>query len=176
MLLKKFGLAFLVLAFTVTAAQAAEWRERAVLNGAMTLMTPDDFGPMPFSLRPMQYPSIARPTDMLSDPTGAVTLTFDHTRAKNQNDINVLRKAMSGVYHKTYAGARWLRDEVTDVNGHSYAVFELVAPVNGVQVHHILYATQMRGTLLLIAFRAPETEAPHWLEAGRKMLASLNMR
>lgn len=176
MLLKKIGLLCLVLTFTFTTAQAAGWQERTVLNGSMSLMTPDGFGPMPFSKRPMQYPSIARPTDMLSNRAGTVTLSFDHTRARNQKDINVLRKAMSGVYRKTYAGARWLRDEVADVNGHSYAVFELVTPENGVPVHHIFYATQMRGTLLLIAFRAPEAEAPQWLDAGRKMLASLTMR
>lgn len=180
MLLKKLGLAVLILlcsAATAPAASArAAWRDLTVLNGEITLSAPGDFGPMPVHLRPMPYPGIERPLVMLSDPSGQVTLSVNHTRAEVQDNIRIIRKTMSAVFHTSYLQASWLRDEVETLHGRRYAVFEFIASENGVSVHNILYATRLRGTLLLMAFKAPAQGDPQWIENGRAMMASLRLR
>ena len=175
MAFKKLGLAVLILLCSVATAHAA-WRDISVLNGAVTLSAPDNFGPMPVHLRPMPYPGIERPLVMLSDPDGRVILSVNHTRAEVQDDIRMIRKTMSAVFHQTYRQAVWLRDEVEELNGRRYAVFEFVVPEDGVSTHNILYATRLHGTLLMINFKTPEQGDPQWLEAGRAMLSSLRLR
>lgn len=175
MLLKKFGLTALILLCAFAPAHAA-WRDLSVLNGEITLSAPADFGPMPVHLRPMPYPGIERPLVMLSDPDGVAMLTVNHTRAAVGDDIKVIRKTMSAVFHQSYRQASWLRDEVATVNGRPLAVFEFVAPENGTPMHNILYAARLRGTLLLIAFKAPEQGAPLWIEKGRAIMASVRLR
>lgn len=174
MTVKQFGLALLILLGSVAAAHAA-WRDISVLNGDLTLSAPDNFGPMPVHLRPMPYPGIERPLVMLSDPSGRVVLSVNHTRAEVQDDIRVIRKTMSAVFHSSYRQAAWLRDDVEERNGRRYAVFEFVTPEDGVPTHNILYATRLRGTLLMVNFKAPQDDA-QWIEAGRAMMASLRLR
>ena len=173
--LKLWGLGLLILLCQMGTAHAA-WRDLSVLNGSLTLSAPDNFGPMPAHLRPMPYPGIERPLVMLSDPEGQVTLSVNHTRAEVEGDIRTIRKTMSAVFHQTYRQAMWLRDDVEDVNGQSCAVFEYVAPENGVSTHSILYVTRLRGRLLMIAFKAPEQGNPLWIQTGRAMMASLRLR
>lgn len=178
MLLKKFGLAVLIMLCTVATAHADHdgWREMTVLGGALTLSAPADFGPMPVHLRPMPYPGIERPLVMLSDPDGRIILSVNHTRAEVQDNIQIIRKTMSAVFRQSYRQAAWLRDEVEELNGRRYAVFEFVAGENGAPVHTILYATRLRGTLLLVTFKAPEQGDPQWIENGRAMMSSLRLR
>lgn len=172
---KLWGLGLLILLCQIGTAHAA-WRDLSVLNGALTLSAPDNFGPMPAHLRPMPYPGIERPLVMLSDPEGQVTLSVNHTRAEVEDNIQTIRKTMSAVFHQTYRQAVWLRDDVEDVNGRNCAVFEYIVPEDGVSTHTILYVTRLRGTLLMITFKAPEQGNPLWIQTGRAMMSSLRLR
>ncbi|MCH5277917.1 MAG: hypothetical protein J1E80_08835 [Desulfovibrionaceae bacterium] len=173
--LKLWGLGLLILLCQMGTAHAA-WRDLSVLNGAITLSAPEDFGPMPAHLRPMPYPGIERPLVMLSDPDGQVTLSVNHTRAEVEGTIQTIRKTMSPVLHQSCQQALWLRDEVEKVNGQLYAVFEYVAPENGAATHTILYVTRLRETLLILTFKAPAQGNPLWIQTGRTMMASLRLR
>ena len=173
---KILGLLALVMVCTVLTASAAGWQEHTVLKGEMSLQTPENFSFMPFHLRPMPYPGIERPVDILSDPSGRVTLSFNHTRAKVQDDVKVIRKSMSGVFHKSYPDARWLKDSVETINGCQYAVFEYISNEHGESIHSIILASNLRGRLLLIVFRMPESEASQWLKTGYAMISSILAR
>lgn len=172
---KAWALVLLMLLCQAGAAHAA-WRDLSVLNGALTLSVPDNFGPMPAHLRPMPYPGIERPLVLLSDPGGQVTLSVNHTRAEVADNIQTIHKTMSAVFHQTYRQALWLRDGVENVNGRDCAVFEYVAPENGVPTHSILYVTRLRETLLIISFKAPKQGNPLWVQTGRTIMSSLRLR
>lgn len=52
----------------------------SVLNDQVSILAPEGFGLMPNDILEMKYPSSRRPTEVLSDSTGGVTLAFNHTK------------------------------------------------------------------------------------------------
>lgn len=157
-------------------AQAEELRERVALNGRVTLLAPGNFTPLPENLLKSKYPSEWRPSEVLSNESGSVNLAFNHASGEIPDDVDVLREGLSEPFHKIYAEAEWLRDEVVEVNGRKFVQFEMITRSLDGDIHNILYMTPLDGRLLLISFNTTMDEAPRWLEIGRRMLQSIKIR
>lgn len=181
MLLKESALAILaVLALAPFllpgSAHADDLQERVALNGRVTLLAPGNFTPLPENLRKSKYPSEWRPTEVLSNESGSVNLAFNHASGEVPDDVDVLREGLSEPFHKIYAEAEWLRDDVVEVNGRKFVRFEMITRSLDGHIHNILYMTPLDGRLLLISFNTTRDEAPRWLEIGRRMLQSIQIR
>ncbi|MDO6762931.1 hypothetical protein [Agarivorans sp. 1_MG-2023] len=145
-----------------------------MLDGKVTISTPEDFTPMPQELVEIKYPSSRRPTDVLTDETTQVTLAFNHTNNKmSKKELIKAHKGMSKMFHNLYPSAEWMRDEVIKQNGHPFIVFELVTPALDTQIHNIIYATSVDERFLLMSFNATVEKAPDWLARGEKMMESI---
>lgn len=175
-MMKKTGMLLLVFTFLLGVAHAADLQETAVLQGKVTLLTPKDFGPMPKEMLELKYPSANRPTEVLSNESGTVNLSFSHTASNVPDDANIIQQALSGPLHNAYAGAKWINDGVVDINGQKFAAFEVITNAVDTKIHNIIYATQLEGTMLLISFNTTIEDAPKWLDAGKKMMSSIKLR
>lgn len=157
-------------------AHAEELEERAALNGRVTLLAPKNFTPLPENLLKSKYPSEWRPSEVLSNESGSVNLAFSHATGEVPADVDVLRQGLSEPFHKIYAEAKWLRDEVIEVNGRKFVLFEMITRSIDGDIHNILYMTPLDGRLLLISFNTTKEEASQWLEIGRRMLQSIKIQ
>ena len=105
-----------------------------------------------------------------------MNLAFNHASGEIPNDVDALRLGLSEPFHKIYGQAEWLNDEVVEVNGRKFVHFEMITRSLDGDIHNILYMTPLDGRLLLISFNTTREEAPQWLEMGRAMLQSIQIR
>jgi len=121
-----------------------------------------------------KYPASRRPTEVLSDKTGGVTLAFNHTaNVMKPSQIKAAHVVMSKMFHNMYPSATWIRDEVIVQNGNTFMVLELITPAIDTQIHNIMYGTSVDGRFLLAAFNTTIEQSEVWLPIGKKMMSSL---
>jgi hypothetical protein len=165
-----------ILLVIATFAHAEELITRTVLNGKVTLATPKSFGPMPKSILEIKYPSSRRPTEVLSDSTGGVSLAFNHTQSRIlPEQIKAAHISMSKSFHNMYPSAKWLRDETINKNGITFMVFELITPAMDTQIHNIMYGTSVDNRLLLISFNTTVEQSKLWLPIGKEIMESISI-
>ncbi|THB75041.1 MAG: hypothetical protein D6B25_12620 [Desulfobulbaceae bacterium] len=173
----KFLNIFIALLLFTSFAHAENLVPRNALNGKVSLLTPENFGPMPQDILELKYPSSRRPTEVLSDTTGGVTLAFNHT--KNQMTPHQIKEAhasISQMFHNLYPSAQWLRDETITQNGQVFMVLELITPAIDTQIHNIMYGTSVDNRLLLVSFNTTIEQSAHWLPVGNKIMESLTIK
>ena len=147
------------------------------LNGKVFILAPKDFGPMPTDILEMKYPASRRPTDVLSDKTGGVTLAFNHTNSPMQpSQVREAHVAISQMFHNTYPSAKWIRDEVIEQNGNVFMIVELITPAMDTQIHNIIYGTSVDSRFLLVAFNTTVEQSDEWLPIGKKIMNSLSIK
>ncbi|MGD8593712.1 MAG: hypothetical protein PVF82_12800 [Gammaproteobacteria bacterium] len=170
----KYFIATLLL--IATFAQADEFITRTVLNGKVTLTTPKSFGPMAEDILEKKYPSSRRPTEVLSDSTGGVSIAFNHTQSRIEpGQIKEAHINISQMFHNMYPSAKWLRDETININGRTFMVLELITPALDTQIHNIMYGTSVDNRLLLISFNTTVEQSKQWLPVGKKIMQSITI-
>ena len=168
---------FTFILLTSAFAQADELLKRTALNGKVTITTPKSFGPMPKDILEVKYPGSRRPTEVLSDSTGGVSLAFNHTKSRMlPEQIKKARPSMSKMFHNMYPSAKWIRDETVSIKGRIYMIFELITPAMDTQIHNIMYATSVDNRLLLVSFNTTVEQSKQWLPIGKKIMESISIK
>jgi len=170
---------FLVLFFVVlfsSSVLSEEMIEVKALDGKVSVYAPKGFEPMPTSILDKKYPSSRRPSEVLSDKTGGVTLAFNYTNnAMQPNQVNEAHGAISKMFHNMYPSASWIRDEVILQNGQTFMVMELITPAMDTKIHNIIYGTSVDGRFLLAAFNTTAEQSGKWLPIGKQIMASMKV-
>lgn len=147
------------------------------LNGKVSMLAPKDFGPMPKNILELKYPATRRPTEVLSDKTGGVTLAFNHTNTPMQpSQVSEAHASMSQSFHNMYPSAKWIRDQVIKQNGNVFMVMELITPAMDTQIHNIMYGASVDGRFMLVAFNTTIDQSNKWLPIGKKIMSSLSIK
>ena len=155
-------------------ANAETLVKRTVLNGKVTLTTPESFGPMSNEQLELKYLSSRRPTEVLSDSTGGVSLAFNHTQNKmTPAQVRVAHASLSKSFHSMYPSATWIRDDLIVQNGQIYMVLELITPAIDTKIHNIIYGTSVGNRFLLIAFNTTIQQSEEWLPVGKRIMESI---
>jgi len=146
------------------------------LSGKISILAPKGFGAMPIDILEVKYPASRRPTEVLSDKTGGVTLAFNHTNTAMQpSQVKEAHISISKMFHNNYPSATWLRDEVIVQNGRTFMVLELITPAMDTEIHNIIYGTSVDGRFLLAAFNTTIEQSGQWLPVGKKIMSSLTV-
>ncbi|KLV05494.1 hypothetical protein ABT56_10990 [Photobacterium aquae] len=168
---------FLMLVLFSSFSLSAELITKNVLNGRVSLLIPQQFTQMPDDILEIKYPSSRRPTEVLSDDSGSISLAFNHTNTvMESSDIPEFHHAISKMFHNLYPSAKWFRDEIIERNGRIFIVLELITPAMDTEIHNIMYGTSVDGRLLFIAFNTTIEQSKKWLPIGRKVMESLTIK
>lgn len=168
---------FTFILLTSSFAQADDFITRTALNGRVIFATPKSFGPMPKEIIEIKYPHSKRPTEVLSDSTGGVSLAFNYTKSRIlPKQIKNARPSMSKMFHNLYPSAKWMRDEVVTLKGRRFMVFELITPAMDTQIHNIMYGTSVDNRLLLVAFNTTVEQSGEWLPIGKMIMESISIK
>lgn len=87
-------LGFLLLCAFSLSSWAEELVATTALDGKVSLLVPAGFKPFSQDMLELKYPSSRRPTQVLGNPTGTVTLAFNHTRHAVQPSQTKLHTAI----------------------------------------------------------------------------------
>jgi len=73
------------------------------LSGKISILAPKGFGAMPIDILEVKYPASRRPTEVLSDKTGGVTLAFNHTNTAMQpSQVKEAHISISKMFHNLH--------------------------------------------------------------------------
>jgi hypothetical protein len=157
-------------------AFSEELVEVKALSGKVSILAPKGFRSMPIDMLEVKYPASRRPTEVLSDKTGGVTLAFNHTEnAMQPSQVKEAHISISKMFHNMYPSASWIRDEVIEQNGNTFMVMELITPALDTKIHNIMYGTSVDGRFLLAAFNTTIEQAGEWLPVGKQIMSSLSV-
>ncbi len=166
-----------ILLFISVNSHAEELVRVEALNGKVSILAPKDFGPMPQELLELKYPASRRPTDVLTDKTGGVTLAFNHTNTPMKpSQVREARVPLSQMFHNMHPSAKWIRDEVIEQNGNVFIVLEVITPAIDTQIHNIIYCTSVDDRFMLVAFNSTVEQADEWIPHGKKIMNSLSIK
>lgn len=166
----------LILFFLALPGYCEELVTRTMLNGKVSLLAPNDFVLMKKEILELKYPSSRRPTEVLSDATGGVTLAFNHTQDKmRQDQVVEAHKTMSKMFHNLYPSAKWIQDKTITKDGMNFMVLELITPAVDTKIYNILYGTSVDNRFLLIAFNTTVEQSNQWLSVGKKIMSSIKL-
>ncbi len=147
------------------------------LNGKVSIVAPKDFGIMPDHILEVKYPLNRRPTEVLSDERGLVSLAFNHTQnAMKPSEVKNAHAELSKMFHNLYPSATWFRDELIEQNGSTFMVLELITPGIDTKIHNIIYGTSVDGRFLLVAFNTTIEKSEKWLPIGKNIMSSLSVK
>lgn len=174
-IVKIYLVVFSLILFSLTSF-GGELIEVKALSGKVSILAPKGFGAMPTDLLEIKYPSSRRPTEVLSDKTGGVTLAFNHTNnAMQPSQVREAHAAISRMFHNMYPSATWFRDEVIVQNGKTFMVMELITPAMDTKIHNTMYGTSVDGRFLLASFNTTIEQSGEWLPIGKKIMSSLTV-
>jgi len=149
---------------------------KTVLDGKVSLLTPDSFSVMSKENLDHKYPSPNKPTVVLSNEAGTVNLAFNHTQNPlSPGEVKEAHSVFSEMFHNMYPSAKWVRDEVINKGKSSFIVMELITPAADTEIHNIMYGTSVDDRFLLVAFNTTSDESDEWLAIGKKMMESLKI-
>ena len=169
---------FLSLVLSLGASSVAEdFVPHTALSGKVVLRAPKSFSPMSKDILDLKYPNSRRPTEVLSDATGGITVAFNHTKSRMApSQVKEAHGSISKMFHNFYPSAKWIKDETIVQNGRAFMVLEFVTPALDTKIHNIMYGTSVDNRLLLVAFNTTVEQSEEWLPIGKQIMGSLAIK
>ena len=147
---------------------------RVLLGGMVEMLVPASFQPMPTEMLKLKYPAERRPTLVLSNDAGSVSLALNYTQDPLPSEkLAEAHRDFDHVFRNLYPSAQWFRSELASVNGRQFIVLELRTPAVDTEVRNVLVATSVEGRLLLISVNMTKELEGEWLDVANRMIRSI---
>jgi len=87
----------------------------------------------------IKYPTENRPTEVISNNNGQISLGFSHTSYQiNSEQITLAKKSISEAFQNRYPSSTWFRNEMIQQYGTEFFVLELITPAIDTKIHNIM--------------------------------------
>ncbi len=147
---------------------------RLLLGGMVEMLVPTAFQPMPEEILKLKYPMERRPTLVLSNNVGSVSLALNHTRDRlPSTELAEAHRAFDRMFRNMYPSAHWFRSELASLNGRQFVVLELRTPAIDTEVRNLMVATSVDERLLLITVNMTKELEGAWLDVANRMIRSI---
>jgi hypothetical protein len=164
---------------TLSAAHAQDVKplvQRTALSGKVSLLVPEDFGPLKPEIMDVKYRQVGRPTEVLSNERGTINIAFGHTQnAITPAQIRQAYPAMERQIKATYPTARWNRSEMVEREGRSYFLLDFWAPAADTEIRNIMLGTSVDGRFLLVSFNVTSDLEKEWGPIGTRIMDSVRV-
>ncbi|WP_299703419.1 hypothetical protein [uncultured Pontibacter sp.] len=179
-------LAFLVIILIAGVALADTKLKKTQITKEVSVMLPRDFTPLPDEGIARKYPAANRPVAVYSSPSGQVD--FSMTQKKSQfgpQDLNMLRDIYKANLMERFTKVDFIRDDVTNINGRDYIVFEFVSVLADergashlapVQKYSIMQYTIQGNQLIIFSMHLPFVMKNDWQNTAREIMGSVKMK
>jgi hypothetical protein len=179
-------IAFLAILLLAGVAFAQPKLRKVQLTKEVSIMLPRDFTPMPDDGIARRYPASTKPLAVYSSPNGqidfSVTQKPSHFR---EQDLGMMREFYKAALLERYTKIDFIRQEVTQIKGKDFIVFEFVstmadergttdlAPVQKYSI--VQYAIQDR-QMLVFTLHVPFMLKNDWQQPAREIMGSINIK
>lgn len=187
-------LAFLLIIFVAGAAFAQTKLKKIQISKEISAQLPGDFSPLPDDGIARKYPASTKPLAVYSSPNGQIDFSVNqkHSQFRPQ-DLNMLREFYKASLVERFSKVDFIREEVIDINGQKYLVFEYVSSLADDRQGGMLAPVQKYSTvqytiienddktvrdnqLIVFAFHAPFSMKNEWQQTARDIMSSVNIK
>ncbi len=181
--MKQFLILFLSLSFFTF--QSVKFVKTKV-NDKITLLLPQDFIPMSPDDLSNKYVSSKTPLATFTDFNRSVDLGINVAYSRwNEEDLDIMQSFYKSNIMGLYDEVNFIKEEIEDINGRNFAVFEFVSSVNdeeGTTITQssiskfvrIQYAI-VNGKTVLFNFSCPARQKEKWSPIARQVLESVKI-
>lgn len=178
--------AFLAIILLAGAAFAQTKLKKTQISKEVTVMLPQDFSPMPDDFIARKYPATTKPLAVYTSPNGQVDFSVTQKRSQfKENDLEMLREFYKANLLETFTEVDFIRQEVTEVKGRKFLVFEFVSNLADtrkasnlapVQKYSIVEYTIKGDQLYIFTMHVPFTMKNDWQGTAREIMSSVNIK
>jgi hypothetical protein len=152
----------------------------------ITVSLPRDFSPLPDDGIAREYPATTRPLAVYTSPNGQID--FSVTRKKTPfkaQDLPMLREFYKANLLEKFTKVDFIRQEVTQVKGKDFIVFEFVSVLADerkarhlapVQKYSIIQYTIQNDELLIFTLHVPFAMKNDWQDTVREVMNSVTIK
>lgn len=179
-------LAFLVIILIAGVAFAAPKLKKVNLTKEISILLPKDFTPMTDDDIAREYPATTRPLAAFSSPDRNIDFSLTQKRSTfRAKDLDMLREFYKANLVETFTNIDFIRQEVTEINGRKFIVFEFVsrlADTRGasnlkpVQQYSIVQYTIIGNQLQIYTLHVPFQMKNDWQPVAREIMSSVKIK
>lgn len=179
-------LAFLAILFIAGVAYAQPKLKKVNISKELSVMLPQDFTQMPDDGIARRYPATTKPLAVYTSPNGlidfSVTQKISQFRAQ---DLKMMREFYKAALMERHSKIDFIRDEVTQIKGKDYIIFEYVSSVEDergssnlapVQKYSIVQYTIEGNQMMIFTFHVPFKLKNEWQQPAREIMSSINIK
>lgn len=166
-----------VLVATADARSEIALTPRSLLDGKVEMLVPTSFQPMPEAMLKLKYPMESRPTFVLSNETGTVSIALNHTRnAMPIDELDEAHAYFDQTFRKLYPSAEWFRSEIASIGGRPFIVLELRTPAVDTEIRNLMLASSLDERLLLVTVNVTKELEGEWMATVRRIVESVSIK
>ncbi|TPE43862.1 hypothetical protein [Pontibacter mangrovi] len=179
-------LAFLAIILIAGATFAQSKLKKTQISKEVSVLLPQDFMPMPDDGIARKYPAATRPLAVFTSPNGQID--FSVTQKPSQfkaEDLKMLREFYKANLLETFTKVDFIRQEVSQVKGRDFLVFEFVSTLADerggsmlapVQKYSLVQYTIKDNQLYIFTLHVPFSMKNDWQETARQVMGSVQIK
>ncbi len=157
------------------------------INGSISMKLPVEFIPMSEDDMWQRASSYRKPIALFTDLERNSELSVNHAFSRwEEGDIKILKSMYKANIDEIFDVVKYSKEEIRNINGRDYAVFEFVSTIKGdqgvlgqqdsvVKYYYILYTIEQGGTLVF-NFSCQNWVKGDWAPVVEKMMASIKIK
>ena len=157
---------------------------RVTIGEIISIKIPETFTPVPEGEMRNRHVHFRRPLALYTDPNGEIDLSVNQNPTRwRESDIQILKDFQKSNILSLYDDVEFLKEEVKEIRGKKYAIFEFESSVKGDEnsfrnnsslkkYTYIQYTIHERTTLVL-NFTSPLRSKPRWSDAAEEIMNSV---
>ncbi len=179
-------IAFLAIILIAGAAFGQGKLKKTQISKEVTVQLPKDFLPMPDDAIAREYPATTKPLAVYTSPNGEVDFSVTQKRSQfKEADLQMLREFYKANLMETFTQVDFIRQEVSQIKGKDYLVFEFVSKLadergasiqKPVNKYSIVQYTIKGNQLYIFTMHVPFAMKNDWQETAREIMASVSIK
>jgi len=149
---------------------------KSFLDDKISMKIPTDFTIMSEEIKSKKYPAELGQSLIYTNEDFDINVLIKYTEYPAKQGLLLNYKEQLTTQYKTLQPkAKWLNNEIVEINGRDVAYFEFITPTNNVDVHNFQYLTDVDGRLLMCSINFTIDHTEEWLPAAREIMNSLEL-
>ena len=152
----------------------------------ITIMMPSNFYPMSPDDIAQRYPSVRKPIAAYTNDQRLVDFSVNLSASQwRSSDIEMAKSFMKASIHNMFDKVKVLQEDIREINGHRYIVFEIESRMNAdnktfsnaepIRKYSYLQYLLINGKMIVFSFHAPVQLKDQWDSIVPEMMQSIKV-
>ncbi len=157
---------------------------RVKITDDISIKVPQDFNPVPEGQMINRHVHFRRPLALFTDPMNEVDLVFNQNPTRwREADIEILKDFYKSNILSLYDDVEFIKEEVADIRGKKFAVFEFISSIKGNQnsfrntsalrKYTYIQYTIYHGSTLVSNLSTPARKKLQWSGLAHEIMSSI---